>query len=111
MIAPSIGYGLWQAEKPLIGKEVRYGGKVWNASVWFAIVHSCLCAIRLTIKIICETTKLIKEFDTGNFIYALNHCNWKSLYFTLFVWFLGIALALMIGIILKQDIEEKADML
>ena len=107
ILFPPIGYGLWQAEKPLIGDEKRYGGKGWNVLKWVAIIHTILCIIwaisgmfigaELASKTTSEYGKAGAAIGAGLGIMMI-----------MVVWFVGVVGSLVLGLILKKPINEEA---
>ena len=107
ILFPPIGYGLWQAEKPLIGDEKRYGGKGWNVLKWVAIIHTILCIIwaisgmfigaELASKTASEYGKAGAAIGAGLGIMMI-----------MVVWFVGVVGSLVLGLILKKPITEEA---
>ncbi len=108
LILPPIGYGLWQAEKPLIENEERHGGKGWNVMKWVALIHTVLCIFwgfygvilgaTMTSEATSDAAKAGAAIGTGLGIMLI-----------MMVWFGGVVGSLILGAILKKPIIEKAE--
>lgn len=106
IIIPPIGYGLWQASKPLVGEEKRYGGKGWNVMKWVGIMHTVLCVVwalygmfqgaGITSAAETDAEKTGAAIGTGIGIMLVG-----------VVWFFGVAGTLIIGFLLKKPITEE----
>ena len=107
IIWPPLGYGLWQAEKPLINDEKRYGGKGWNILKWFAIIHTIMCVIWgfygmfLGAKVASESGS-----DAGKVGAAIG--TGLGIMMIMLVWFFGVVGSLILGLIVKKPIVEEA---
>lgn len=107
ILFPPIGYGLWQAEKPLIGDEKRYGGKGWNVLKWVAIVHTILCIIWaiygmfIGAEVASNTTS---EYGKAGAVIGAG----LGIMMIMVVWFVGVVGSLVLGLILKKPITEEA---
>ena len=107
ILFPPIGYGLWQAEKPLIGDEKRYGGKGWNVLKWVAIIHTILCIIWaiygmfIGAEVASNTTS---EYGKAGAVIGAG----LGIMMIIVVWFVGVVGSLVLGLILKKPITEEA---
>lgn len=107
ILFPPIGYGLWQAEKPLIGDEKRYGGKGWNVLKWVAIIHTILCIIWaiygmfIGAEVASNTTS---EYGKAGAVIGAG----LGIMMIMVVWFVGVVGSLVLGLILKKPITEEA---
>lgn len=107
ILFPPLGYGLWQAEKPLIGDEKRYGGKGWNVLKWVAIIHTILCIIWaiygmfIGAEVASNTTS---EYGKAGAVIGAG----LGIMMIMVVWFVGVVGSLVLGLILKKPITEEA---
>lgn len=106
LLIPPVGFGLWQAEKPLLPGEERYGGKAWNVLKWVAIIHTILCFIWGIWAIGFTSDQMA---TTSNDAEVVGTAIGAGIGFMLIagVWFFGILVSLIMGLILKKPITEK----
>ena len=107
ILFPQLGYGLWQAEKPLIGNEERYGGKGWNIMKWFAIFHTIFCVIWAVYGLVVGSDVASKTNDDFGRAGAVIGTG-LGIIMIMMVWFGGVLGSLILGLILKKPIVEKA---
>ena len=107
ILFPPIGYGLWQAEKPLINDEIRYGGKGWNVMKWLAIIHTIMCIIWAFygISVGADVAKNSGS-DAGKVGAAIG--TGLGIMMIMMVWFFGVVGSLVLGLMLKKPITENA---
>jgi hypothetical protein len=107
ILLPPLGYGFWQAEKPLINEEKRYGGRGWNILKWFAIIHTIMCVVWafygmfIGAKIASESGS-----DAGKVGAAIG--TGLGIMMIMAVWFFGVMGSLVLGLIVKKPIVEEA---
>jgi amino acid transporter len=107
ILLPPIGYGLWQAERPLINDEQRFGGKGWNLMKWIGIIHTIMCVIWAFygMSVGAEVANQA-DSDAGKVGAAIG--TGLGIMMIMMVWFFGIVGSLILGLILKKPITETA---
>lgn len=107
ILLPPIGYGLWQAERPLINDEQRFGGKGWNLMKWIGIIHTIMCLIWAFygMSVGAEVANQA-DSDAGKVGAAIG--TGLGIMMIMMVWFFGIVGSLILGLILKKPITETA---
>jgi len=108
ILFPHIGYGLWEAEKPLIDNEKRHGGKGWNVMKWVGIIHTIMCVIFALYIIFWGVAQLDGDHATESEIKGIFLSIGWSIMLTIVLWFFGIGVSLILGLILKKPIIETA---
>lgn len=108
LLVPPIGYGLWQADKSLVGDEKRYGGKGWNTLKWVAIIHTILCIIWAVYGMFLGAEAVSEAgSDAGAAGAAIG--TGLGIMLIMFVWFGVVVGSLVLGLILKKPITETAN--
>jgi hypothetical protein len=107
LLFPPLGFGLWQAEKPLIGDEKRYGGKSWNVLKWIAIIHTILCIIWAFYGLVIGAevaSNTNSDYGKAGAVIGAG----IGIMMIMMVWFFGVVGSLVLGLILKKPIVEEA---
>jgi len=107
VLVPPLGYALWQAEKPLVGDEKRYGGKGWNLMKWIAIMHTVLCIIWAVYGMMIGA-EVASGADSEYGVAGAAIGTFLGLGMIAFVWFGGVVGSLVLGLILKKPVTETA---
>lgn len=107
ILFPPIGFALWQAEKPLIGDERRYGGRGWNFMKWFALMHTLLCILWAFAAMGIGASYIASTSDDAE---ALGAALGTGLGLTMIMiaWFIGTIGSLILGLILRKPVTESA---
>lgn len=110
LIMPPLGYGMWQADKPLIGKEERYGGKGWVIMRTFAIFHTIMCIIWafFALGLASEVAgNASNDYEAAGAAIGAG----IGIIMIVGIWFGGTLGSLILGLILKKPIHEKAEVI
>ncbi len=109
IVLPPLGFGLWQAEKPLLVGEKRYGGKGWNTAKWFALFHSIMCLIWMIYGFVLGAQMASQSTSDAHAAGAAIGTG-LAIFLIGGVWAAGFIISIIIGLVMKTPtVEEYAE--